>query len=313
LIRAKEVSASQAVEAHLGRIEQLNAKLNSVAIPLFAQARGEAAAADAATRRGDDLGPLHGVPITIKEEFKVAGLPSTWGLPSRVGDLAAQIGPLVHRLRSAGAVVVGITNVSQLLLYIESDNPVYGRSNNPWDVARTPGGSSGGEAATIAAGGSSLGLGSDIGGSIRVPAHFNGIQGLKPGSRRPTTLDDPPFFRTGQEALLASPGPLAREVEDLELVMRVLAASGQDVFDGDVPPMPWREPSSVDVSKLRIGFYLVDDYFASSIAVQRAVGEAAHALRGSVADVVEWDAPPTREAVALFYGLASAGGDSVLR
>ncbi len=313
LIRTKQVSSSEAVEARLARIEELNPKLNSVAIPLFDQARREASLADAAVKRGDDLGPLHGVPITVKEQFQVAGQPSTWGLPSRAGEVAERDGPLVHRLRAAGGVVVGITNVPQLLIYIESDNPVYGRSNNPWDLDRTPGGSSGGEGATIAAGESPLGLGSDIGGSIRVPAHFNGIQGLKPGSRRLTLLDDPPFFHSGQEGLLPSPGPLAREVEDLELAMRVLAAPGQERIDWKVPPVAWREASEVDASKLRVGFYLEDDHFPYSPAVRRAVGQAADALRGSVAEVVKWEAPPTREAVELFYGLISAGGDVVLR
>ena len=313
LIRGKQVSAGEAVEARLARIEELNPTLNSVAIPLFDQARREAAEADAAVRRGDETGPLHGVPITIKEEFQVAGQPSTWGLPSRARELAKHDGPLVHRLREAGGVIVGLTNVPQLLIYNESDNPVYGRANNPWDLERTPGGSSGGEGASIAAGESPLGLGSDIGGSIRVPAHFNGIQGLKPGSLRLTTLDDPPFFHSGQEALLASPGPLAREVEDLELAMRILAAPGQGEIDHRVPPVPWSEPSQVDVSKLRIGFYVEDDYFPSSPAVKRAVEQAADALRGSVAEVVKCEAPPTREAVQLFYGLISAGGDTILR
>jgi fatty acid amide hydrolase len=313
LIRGKQVSAAEAVEARLARIEELNPKLNSVAIPLFDQARREAKEADAAVRRGDEIGPLHGVPITIKEQFQVAGQPSTWGLPSRAGELAEHDGPLVHRLREAGGIIVGITNVPQLLIYHESDNPVYGRANNPWNLDRTPGGSSGGEGATIAAGESPLGLGSDVGGSIRVPAHFNGIQGLKPGSRRLTTLDDPAFFHSGQEGLLSSAGPLAREVEDLELAMRILAAPGQNEIDHRIPPVPWNEPSNVELSKLRIGFYVEDDYFPSSPAIKRAVTQAADALRGSVAEVVRWDAPPTREAVQLFYGLISAGGNVVLR
>ncbi len=312
-IRAREVSATEAVEACIARIEDLNPKLNSVAIPLFEQARREAKEADAAPKRAGDLGPLHGVPITIKEQFQVKGQPSTWGLPSRARELSEQDGPLVQRLREAGGIVIGITNVPQLLLYSESDNPVYGRTNNPWNLERTPGGSSGGEAATIAAGESPLGLGSDIGGSIRVPAHFSGIQGLKPGTRRLTLLDDPPFFESGQEGLVPSPGPLAREVEDLELAMRILAAPGQHQIDWKVPPVPWSEPSQVDVSRLRVGFYLEDDYFPWSTGIKRAVTEASDALRGTVAEVVPWPAPPTREGVELFYGLISAGGDVAVR
>jgi fatty acid amide hydrolase len=313
LIKAKEVSSTEVVEAHLARIEQINPKLNSVAIPLFDQARQEASEADAALKRGDELGPLHGVPITIKDQFQVKGQPSTWGLPSRAKELSPQDGPLVHRLRRAGGIVIGITNVPQLLIYHESDNPVYGRSNNPWNLERTPGGSSGGEGATVAAGESPLGLGSDIGGSIRIPAHFNGIQGLKPGTRRLTLLDDPAFFESGLEGLLPSPGPLAREVEDLELAMRILAAPGQEQIDWKVPPVPWREASAVDVSKLRVGFYVEDDYFPWSTAIKRAVTEASDALRGTVAGVDQWPAPPTREGVELFYALITAGGDIALR
>jgi fatty acid amide hydrolase len=313
LIQTKEVSSKEVVEAHLVRIEELNPKLNSVAIPLVEQARQEASEADAAIKRSDELGPLHGVPITIKDQFQVKGLPSTWGLPSRAKELSTHDGPLVHRLRQAGGIVIGITNVPQLLIYTESDNPVYGRTLNPWNLERTPGGSSGGEGATIAAGESPLGLGSDIGGSIRVPAHFNGIQGLKPGTRRLTLLDDPRFFESGQEGLISSPGPLAREVEDLDLAMRIMAAPGQDQIDWKVPPVPWAEPSEVDLSKLRIGFYVEDDYFPWSPAIKRAVTEAADALGGSVAQVDRWPAPPTREGVELFYGLISAGGSTVLR
>src|SRR5205085_11358488 len=130
--------------------------------------------------------------MTIKDQFMVAGMATTWGLPSEAGNVAREDGPLVKRLRQAGAIILGKTNVPQLLGYHESDNPLYGRTNNPWNLQRTPGGSSGGEASIIAACGSPLGLGADIGGSIRIPAHFCGLQTLKPTSGRLTNLDSPP-------------------------------------------------------------------------------------------------------------------------
>ncbi len=201
-------------------------------VSLFDRALDEADAADAARSRGEPLGPLHGVPVTIKEQFLVADTPTTVGLPSRASHRAAGDGPLVRRLRQAGAIVLGKTNVSQMLIYHESDNPVYGRTNNPWDPERTPGGSSGGEAAIVAAGGSPLGLGGDFGGSIRVPAHFSGVHGLRPTAGRLTVLDTPGgIFPAGQEAIIPQPGPMARTVEDLALAMQVLAAPGPGATD----------------------------------------------------------------------------------
>ena len=215
-IRAKELSAREVVDAQIRRIEEVNPLLNAVVIPLFEQARREADAADTAQLRGDPLGPLHGVPITIKEQFLVEGTATTFGLPSQKHHRAEEDGPLVKRLRDAGAIILGKTNVSQMLLFIESDNHLYGRTNNPWNLERTCGGSSGGEAAIIAAGGSPLGLGGDFGGSIREPAHFYGIQGLKPTSLRLTNFDTrSDLLPRGQEVILPQPGPMARTVADL--------------------------------------------------------------------------------------------------
>src|SRR5262249_23270390 len=151
-IRTGATSAAEAVEAYIARIEAVNPKINSVVWKLYDQARAEAKSADEQRARGEPLGPLHGVPITIQDQFLLKGTPSTWGLLNRQAHRAPEDGPLVARLRAAGAIVLGKTNIPQLLFYNESDNPVYGRCNNPWDVERTPGGSSGGEAATVAAG-----------------------------------------------------------------------------------------------------------------------------------------------------------------
>src|SRR5260221_14351964 len=184
MIACGDLSSVEAVEAHIERIERVNPGLNAVVVKRYDAARAEARQADERRANGEVLGPLHGVPITIKESLDLIDTPSTFGLQSRGRILARQNDLYLARMRKAGAIILGKTNVAQLLYYIESDNPVYGRTNNPWNLDRSPGGSSGGQAAIIAAGGSPMGLGTDIGGSIRVPATFCGIAGLKPTAGR---------------------------------------------------------------------------------------------------------------------------------
>jgi fatty acid amide hydrolase len=313
MIAAGEVSSGEVVDRHIERIEEVNPKLNAVVWPMFDRARAEASEADAARKSGARLGPLHGVPITIKDEFQLEGAPSTWGLPSRAGQLNKEEGPLVKRLRDAGAIVLGITNVPQLLIYHESDNPLYGRCSNPWNATRTPGGSSGGEGAIIAAGGSPLGLGADLGGSVRLPAHFCGIHGIKPTSRRLTCLDKPRFFDSGLEAIMDQPGPLARHVEDLELAMSVLAAPGQEAFDYSIPPVVWPDPRRVDVARLRVAMYSDDGFFAASPSVRRAVDAAAEALRAEGVTVERWNPRRVEDAIRIFYGLLGGDGGRAVK
>ncbi len=174
-IRRKQVSPVEVVEAHLAQIDRLNPQLNAIVSLDREGALAAAHRAEAAVMRGDSLGPLHGVPVTIKSSIDAAGLRCEAGTKLRAGYVPAGDAPLVARLKAAGAIVLGSTNVPELLMAWETDNALYGRTNNPWDLARTPGGSSGGEAAAIAAGCSVAGVGSDGGGSIRVPAHFSGI------------------------------------------------------------------------------------------------------------------------------------------
>ena len=259
LIATREISSVEVVEAHIARIEEVNSALNAVIWKRYAEARAEARRADEATQRGDAVGPLHGVPITIKEAFGLTGSPATFGLESRARHMAAEDDIYVARLRQAGAIILGKTNVAQLLLYIESDNPVYGRSNNPWNRERTPGGSSGGQGAIIAAGGSPLGLASDIGGSIRVPASFCGIAGLKPTSGR---LPDPTDFglSPGEQAIVSQAGVLARTVEDVELGLRILDGSGTAAggrgLGAEREGVGLADPP--DISSLRVAYYTDD-------------------------------------------------------
>src|SRR5437016_1963499 len=183
-IATGDVSAVEAVEARIARIEQVNAKLNAVVVKRYDAARAEARDVDRRRAAGEPLGPLAGVPVTIKECLDVAGMPSTFGVPGRAATKAERDDPYVARLRPADAIVIAKTNVAQLLMIIESDNPLYGRTSNPWNLERSPGGSSGGEAAIIASGGSTFGLGTDIGGSVLIPAAFCGLVAIRPTARR---------------------------------------------------------------------------------------------------------------------------------
>ena len=306
-IIAGEFSAREAVEAHIQRIEAVHPKLNALVVPLFDQARAEAVSADNARQQGKPAGLLHGVPITIKESFDVAGTATTMGLSERTDHKAIADGPLVARLRRAGAIILGKSNVPQLLMYAESDNPVYGRTNNPWNTERAPGGSSGGCAAIIAAGGSPLGMGSDIGGSIRNPAHACGIHGFKPTSGRLTMLGHAEIF-PGQEAVLCQPGPLARNVADLVLAMNVLAAPGQEDFDSSIAPVPMGDPARIEIKNLRVAVYTDNGLMKAAPALRRAVGEAAAALRERGVEVEEWTPPDVYEAWRIYLGLLFGDG-----
>src|SRR4051794_30259917 len=177
MIARGDISSVETVEAHIDQIEKVNPSLNAVVYKHYAQARAEARQADELRAKRGPLGPLHGVPLTIKESLDLAETPSTFGFPSRANSLAAQDDIYVARIRRAGGIILGKTNASQMLFFVETDNPLYGRTNNPYNLERSPGGSSGGQAAIIAAGGSPMGLGTDIGGSIRIPATSCGIAG----------------------------------------------------------------------------------------------------------------------------------------
>src|SRR5712692_10381957 len=251
-IRQKKLSPVDLVNAHLARIEQLNPKLNAFVQVDADGARGRARVAETALTRGERVGPLHGVPVSIKSSIEVAGFRCEAGTKLRQGTVASQDAPLVSRLRDAGAIILGTTNTPELLMAWETDNLLYGRTNNPWDLTRTPGGSSGGEAAAIASGMSAAGVGSDGGGSIRVPAHFSGICGLKPTPGRiPSTGHYP--ASAGPFALIGVVGPMARTIADLKLLFEVM--QGPDVGDACAAPVPLRWPSQDETKRLKIGYF----------------------------------------------------------
>jgi fatty acid amide hydrolase 2 len=251
MIRKGEVTSTEVVETHIERIRKVNPLLNAVVKDRFEQARAEAAQADELLRSSspEELPPFHGVPCTIKECFSLTGMPNASGLVARKGIVAREDATAVERLRRAGAIPLGVTNTSELCMWMESYNKVYGRTNNPYDLRRIVGGSSGGEAAIIAAGGSPFGLGSDIGGSIRMPAFFNGIFGHKPtGGMVPGTGQ---FPISENEALrYLTTGPLARRAEDLMPLLRVIA--GPDGKDGGCVAFDLKDPATVDISTLSV-------------------------------------------------------------
>jgi Asp-tRNA(Asn)/Glu-tRNA(Gln) amidotransferase A subunit family amidase len=275
-IRRKKLSPIELVEAHLSKIERLNPKLNAFVQVDPERVRREAREAESALAGKENLGPLHGVPISIKSSVDVAGMKIESGTRLRAGTVASKDAPLVERLRKAGAIILGVTNTPELLMAWETDNVLYGRTNNPWDLERTAGGSSGGEAAAIASGMSAAGVGSDGGGSIRVPAHFCGICGLKPTPGRiPSTGHFP--ASGGPFSWLGVVGPMARNVSDVKLLFEVM----QGPEDGDpcAAPVPLRWPTSDELTQLKIGYFEDDGRTPVTAEIREAVYKAAETLR----------------------------------
>jgi amidase len=255
MVRNREVSARELLEAHIHRIEKINPVINAIVCKPFEAARNQAEAADRALARGDSeitAQPLFGVPVTIKDAFDVEGLPTTCGVPSRQNHTAESSATAVRKLTQAGAIVLGKTNLPSLCMHFETDNSVFHRTHNPYDLERTPGGSSGGEAAIIAACGSPLGLGTDGGGSIRTPAAFCGIAGIRPGWGRVSlagTFPSPPQAYGNYYTA----GPMARHVKDLAVALQVLA--GQDPRDPFTFPVQLNNFRDVQLKQLRVAFW----------------------------------------------------------
>ena len=252
-IRDKRVGSLELLELYLERVERYNPALNALIATDFDGARARAGDADAALARGEVWGPLHGLPITVKESFNLAGLPTTWGMPAMANNVPATNALAVDRLRAAGAVPFGKTNVPFQLADWQSFNDIYGTTNNPWDTGRTPGGSSGGSAAMVAAGLTGLDAGSDIGGSIRNPAHCCGIYGHKPTwgilPGRGHTIGD--ILTPADIAVI---GPLARGAEDLALAVDVMA--GPDVLDAAGWRLELPAPTKSSLADFRVAAWL---------------------------------------------------------
>src|SRR5215207_2053611 len=288
LIAEREVTAREAVAAHLRRMESVD---RSSTPSCSSMPSGRSAdAADDALGRDQPLGPLHGVPFTVKDTIAAAGIAMAMGAPERAGVVPLEDATVVARVRAAGGILLGKTNCPVYGGGIETENPVYGRTSNPYDLARTPGGSSGGEAAIVAALGSPCGLGTDSGASVRLPAHFCGLASIKPSAGRvPLTgvLDD-----LGQIGALADPrtqiGVLARAVDDVALVLRVV--SGPDGRDGGVAA-PVAVPKPGRVAGLRVAMHTHTHLARPDRATIAAVHDAGAALRDAGAIVEEAEPP----------------------
>ena len=287
-VRSGAVSSVELLRGYLERVDRLNPRINAIVIDDRERALKDARAADRARAKGQPLGPLHGVPMTVKESFSIPGHQTTWGFPDHVGNVAREDAVAVARLRAAGAVIFGKTNIPIALADFQSYNDVYGTTNNPWDVARGAGGSSGGSAAALAAGLTGLEYGSDIGGSIRNPAAYNGVYGHKPtygiGPKRGQTLDE----QLVGEGAISVIGPLARSAEDLALALKVTA--GPDLEDGYRLALP-APPRSL--AGLRVAVWLDQpDIAPVDDAVTGAIEVAAEALAAAGA-TVDFDARPS--------------------
>lgn len=304
MMREKKISPVEVAEAYLHRIEEQNTRLNAFVHVEPERVLREARKAEAAVQRGDSLGPLHGVPLSIKSSINVAGYRCEAGTKLRAGNIAARDAVLVDRLRAAGAIVLGVTNCPEMLMAWETDNLLYGRTNNPWDLGRTAGGSSGGESAAIASGMSAGGVGSDGGGSIREPAHFCGICGLKPTPGRISTTGHFPVS-VGPFAQLGVVGPMARTVADLRLLFEVMA--GYDDADAASAPVALRPPFARPAQEHSIGYFEDDGRTAVTPETRATVRSAAEALTQSGFTVAPFRPDHLEQARDLwwkFFGMA---------
>jgi len=304
-----DLSSAKVVEHFITRLSAVNAKLNAVTVELAEGARKAAADVDRARSRGEKLPPLAGLPVTIKECFDLVGTASTFGLSSRRNEIESKDDPYVAALRAAGAIPIAKTNLPQLMIFTETDNPLYGRTNNPWDLERSCGGSSGGEAAVIASGASPLGLGNDIGGSLRIPAAFCGIASIRPTAGR-TPDHCAHGLPVGQTGIVSQVGPMARRVEDLIMGLRVLDQA-RDPFV--VPGPALGDPAVIDLSRLRFATFTDDGEYPVAPAVRRVVAEAAEMLTAAGAKLVEWRKPSLSRATDLLFATLSADRTQAFR
>ena len=307
LLERREVSAEEVVRSHVDRAVTIEARVGAFVESTRGDALERARAIDTARKHGEPVGPLAGLPITIKENLDMAGHASTLGIEHRKSLRASSDAVIVKAVRKAGGVVVGRTNVPQLLLSHETRNPVFGVTKNPWSSAHAPGGSSGGEGAALAIGLSALGVGTDIGGSIRVPAAWCGIAGLKPTLDRWSNRGSNGAL-VGQEAIRSQVGPMARTAADVALFFRALEPRYMAAHDPLVSPTAAQSDKPV-----RIGFYDDDSIVRPSPAVRRAIEQAGVALGRRGYELVPFMPPAVREAIALYFALMSADGGVTAR
>ena len=308
-IRARRLSSREAVEACLRRIEAVNPLINAV-VRLADDATNAALRADADLRAGKVVGPLHGVPFTIKDSLDTAGLITTAGSAGWSNRIPERDATVVARLRAAGGILIGKTNTPEFTWSDETDNLVFGRTSNPYDLSRTPGGSSGGAGAIVAAGGSPFDIGSDTGDSIRQPAHVCGIAGLKPTSGRVPRTGHSPGYRGILESLTQL-GPMARRVDDLVLLLPIIA--GPDGEDPHVAPVTLGRPADVPIARLKVAFFTDNGVRTPTQETIATVKTAAQALEEAGARVEERVPPDVGEVFDLWDRLIRADGYAWLK
>ncbi len=267
-IRTKKVSAKQITIAFLDRIDSINPQINAIIASNAEAAVKQAERADMTLATGETPGKLFGVPMTIKDSLDTFDMTTTWGTTGRQDFRPGRDATCVSRLRNEGAILLGKTNTPEFTLSFKTDNLLFGRTNNPHDFTKTPGGSSGGAAAAIASGCTPFDIGTDTGGSIRLPAHFCGIAGIKPTSGRvPCTGNALPS--TGLLATLSQPGPMARRVDDLIYLLDII--KGPDFEDPNAVAASWEDPLAIDISGFRIGYHLDNGISTPSSEIQDAI------------------------------------------
>ncbi|MGA9724481.1 MAG: amidase [Candidatus Binatus sp.] len=310
MLRARDVSSVEMVDAFIERIESVNHGLNAVVTLVEERASREAEESDLRLGGKGEVRPLEGLPITIKDSIITEGVRSTWGTKMFEHHVAKQDAPTVARLRAAGAIIIGKTNTPEMTLDYDCDNPVFGQTNNPWNRERVPGGSSGGEAAALAAGMSPLGMGSDYRGSIRVPAHFCGIVGLKPTwGTIPGSGHMPGGTMTPPLAHMSTIGPMARYVDDLTLAYNIL--KGPHPSAPYTVPTPDVHPEKVDLKKIRCAIF-TDACDVPVTSDTRAAIERAGRELQKMGVVVEAVKPPVEEGERLWWAYSGADGNRLL-
>lgn len=300
-IRASQVSATEVLEAHLAQINRHNPALNAIVTIDIERSRKRAQEADEALAHGQVWGPLHGVPFTLKDAHSTAGMRTTTGFPP-LDHVPHEDSTITARLKAAGGILIGKTNVAAMLADFQTSNPIFGRTSNPWNLERTPGGSSGGAAAALASGMTPFEIGTDMSGSIRIPAHFCGLFGLKPTEQRvPSTGLIPGLSGPRSVRIISCIGPMARSVEDLALLYRIIA--GPDGRDTEVQPVPIDEIPNLELKNLRIAMAPTFPGFPVAGEVRNAVEILANELNRSGIVVEEATLPE----LDFYKELASAG------
>ena len=299
------ISSVELVKQTISQINKVNPELNAVVADDPETCIRQAQAADSLRSQGEKL-PLLGLPVTVKDSIDVVGFPCTGGSFARKNFWPDKDSTVVARLRAAGAIVIAKTNVPEYSSSYETDNAIFGCTNNPFDTQRTAGGSTGGEGALLGADASLVGIGLDGGGSIRVPSHYCGIYGIRPTTRRvPDTGTWPATADTGYRDLM-NVGPMARYAEDLALILPVI--SGPDWIDPYAPPAPLHTPDNVDIGKLRVGFYHYDGVAKVSPETETAVNAVARAFEEAGCPVSPANLPDVTDATEIFFSMAGADG-----